>query len=189
MFRIRRRTGSSRYLPISKKLLQENAGQLMIHILPTVKFYCQSFIIPGISLQALRQPTPLPDRPVHGTKMAFNTLSLTFRVDQNLENFIEIFDWMCALAPPKELKQYRLWTEERAGNLTSFRQRGTVSDATLITFTNQENPNSEIVFKDLFPTSLSDIIFQTTTQDAQELVCSATFEYLSYDIVRRPQTK
>lgn len=187
MFRVRK-LGYLRNLPKSRKLLQENAGQLLIHILPTVKFYCQRWSLPSLSLQDLPQATPFVQRPVHGTKLTFSSLTLTFRVDQNMENYLEVWDWMIGLAPPVTPLQHKRWTESNTSNLNNFQQKGSYSDATLITFTNQENPNMEITFRDLFPISLSEVNFDTTTQTAEEIVCTATFAYRDYEFSVRKVT-
>ena len=52
--------------------------------LPEVEFTCQTANIPGISLGGATQPTPLVDVPIPGDKINYDSLDITFIVDENL---------------------------------------------------------------------------------------------------------
>jgi hypothetical protein len=61
---------------------------------------------------------------------------------------------------------------------------GVFSDATLMILTSSKNPNLEITFVDLFPISLSQLVFDTTNSDVQYLDAVANFRYRKYNITK-----
>lgn len=170
-------------------MLQENAGQLMINLLPGAKYMCQRWELPGLSSNHLRQPTPMADKPVHGTKPIFGPLNITFRVDQNLDNYLEVYDWWIGLHPPRSPLQHKEWLGTVSSSLQPFYQKGPYSEATLILFTTAEVPSIEVQFTDLYPTTISSLKFDTTTQNAEELTCEVAFDYRDYAFVKRSVVK
>ena len=52
-------------------------------------------------------PTPFKPIPVMGTNLTFSNLSVTFIVDEFLENYRELHDWLTAIGFPKSRKQFR----------------------------------------------------------------------------------
>ena len=56
------------------------------------------------------------------------------------------------------------------------------SDATLTVLNSAMNPNRYIRFKDCFPTSISDVPFDTTLSDVDYVETTATFKFRMFDI-------
>ena len=75
--------------------------------LPLVEFFVQSANIPGISLGSAQQNTPLIDVPLPGDKVTFSSLDMSFLVDENLNNFKEIHDWILGLGFPDNHTQFQ----------------------------------------------------------------------------------
>lgn len=88
-------------------------------------------------------------------------LSLKVAVDEDLKVYSEIYDWMI---------------ESRDKKLTSF-------DATLIIMTSHNNPNKTIQFKNIFPTSLSSLEFNTQSTDIEYLQADISFRYDEFKFV------
>ena len=74
--------------------------------LPTVEFFCQSANIPGISIGSASMPTGLKDIPIPGEKVSYQDLAISFLVDENLNNYKEIHDWIIALGFPQNHTQF-----------------------------------------------------------------------------------
>ena len=53
--------------------------------LPQVEFFIQTVNLPGISMGTATVPTPLYDYPVPGDEISFQSLDISFLVDENLE--------------------------------------------------------------------------------------------------------
>jgi len=65
--------------------------------LPTVEFFCQTANIPGISLGQATVDTPLKSIPFPGDELNYQDLGISFLVDENLNNYKEIHDWLLGL--------------------------------------------------------------------------------------------
>lgn len=115
--------------------------------------------------------------------MQFGPLQITFLVDQNLQNYLSLWEWLKALAPPRDFGPHRAWVQPVTSSVASYKEHASYSDATLILLTSQENRNVEVQFTDLFPVSMSRLSFNTTSQSAEELTCTATFQYRDYEFI------
>ena len=74
--------------------------------LPKVEFFCQSANIPGIGLGTATMPTGLKDIPIPGDKVSYQDLAISFLVDENLNNYKEIHDWIIGLGFPQNHTQF-----------------------------------------------------------------------------------
>jgi hypothetical protein len=151
---------------------------------PKVAFFSNSANIPDISLGVAIQPNYLNDIPVPGDKMEFGDFTLRFLVDENLENYLEIQHWMRGLGFPESLKEIYDWqnTNEKFEQ-PSRSQMNLYSDGTLIILNSNQNLNFQVVFKSMFPYSLSTLDFDATDQDIQYLTADVSFKYMLYNIV------
>ena len=77
------------------------------------------------------------------------------------------------------------WADEAAMQAQcdeEFQRNALFSDATLTVLNSAMNPNRYIRFKDCFPTSISDIPFDTTLSDVDYVETTATFKFRMFDI-------
>ena len=166
--------------------------------LPKVEYFCTSVNIPGISLGGtLTQATPLKDIPIPGDKLTYEPLSMTFMVDENLENFQEIHGWLIGLGFPRDYSEFRNLVSSGndrfpAKNQSINREVGTVkfgspnvggtySDATLTILTSKNNPQLEVRFRDVFPTALTGLTYSQQAADVDYLTATVSFSYSIYD--------
>jgi hypothetical protein len=150
---------------------------------PKVAFFSNSANIPGINLGIVVQPTYLKDIDTPGDKISFNDFTLRFLVDENLENYMEIQNWIRGLGFPESLDEiYALQREQRYVDTSGSKLMNIYSDGTLQVLTSNSNPNFKIKFKDLWPYSLSDLNFDATDTDVQYLTAEVTFKYTIYNI-------
>ena len=166
--------------------------------LPKVEYFCTAANIPGITLGTSNLTTPFKDVPMPGDKLDYDTLNISFLVDENLENYREIHGWMTGLGFPKDYSQYR--TLQSAGTdryptttnetysseigVTSKNtpdDGGLYSDATLFVLTSKNNANIEIRFRDIYPISLSGLDYNQQATDVDYLTASVTFQYKIYE--------
>ena len=110
-----------------------------------------------------------------GEKLTYDPLTLRFKVDEDLKNWMELQNWMVGLGFPDNFGQYKDLISNK-----SFGENSTFSDATLIILNSNMNSNFEVVFKDAFPTSLSELAFDSTSADIDFITADVTFRYLSY---------
>jgi hypothetical protein len=150
---------------------------------PKVAFFCNEANIPDMTLGIANQPSYLKDIDVPGDKIIFGDLNLKFLVDENLENYMEIQNWIRGLGYPERLEEF---AELDSKGLTSenYVQRGhkIYSDGTLQILSSSQLPNFQISFKDLFPYSLGTLVFDATMADIQYFTADVSFKYTIYDI-------
>jgi len=158
--------------PNNKNFLSPIGFQFAIQRLPNVNYFCTSATIPQVSMGETEFQNPFVKIPLPGEKLTFGELSLRFRVDEDMKNFQEIFDWLIGLGYPDDFNQ-------RGRVQTNY---GIYSDATLLITTNQYKPNIHVTFIDLHPTSLSPVEFNIEQGDIEYLSADATFAYRSYKL-------
>ena len=172
-----------------------------IHQLPKVEFFCTAANVPAINLGEAIFPTPYKQIPVMGDTLTYDNLSISFIVDENLENYIELHEWLTAIGFPKDREQFTTFRSSTAdspvltqgisddrGLTTGTAQlstsaRGMFGDAILTILTNKNNPVVEVRFQDLFPVALGALDFTQTATDVEYITVTADFSYKIYEIV------
>ena len=167
--------------------------------LPNVEFFVQSANIPGITLGETSIETPLKDIPIPGDKVTYSSLDVSFLVDENLNNYKEIHDWITGLGFPQDHKQFSTLlgtsadrfpgtTSSTTATGSSIKQPldegGIYSDATLTVLNNKNIAKTEIRFQNVYPTTLGGLSYSITASDVDYLTVNASFSYMYYDIVQ-----
>ena len=163
--------------------------RFLIKQLPKVQFFNVSANLPGISMSPSIQPATVLGRdiPIHGDKVTFEEFTIGFMVDEYLENYKSLWDWIIAIGFPSDKNQYEKWTEEesvRIGEAPAIASRAPLfyADASLIILSNKNNPILEVSFHDMFPISLSGLEYSQNQTDVEYMEATATFAYQIYDI-------
>ena len=74
---------------------------------PKVSFFCTSARIPEISLDTAVQPSYLKDLDIPGEKLTYGDLSLRFLIDEDMENYMAIHNWLTGLGFPETTQDYK----------------------------------------------------------------------------------
>ena len=137
-----------------------------------------------MTLGVAEQPTPFKDIPVPGDKIQFGDLDLRFLVDENLENFMEIQNWIRGLGYPENMDEFEDLTKQSVLGGFGFAQSGDniYSDGTLQILSNNLVPAFQVVFSDLFPYSLSTVQFDATDTDVEYFTADVSFKYTVYSL-------
>jgi hypothetical protein len=163
--------------------LSPNGFQLSIERLPRVSFFTQQVSLPGVTLQALEQQTPLVRIEIPSDQLQFEQLQLQFAVDEKMDNWIEVFNWMQGLTFPQDYDQYRAEQSKRSFlSKESADLPKNYSDAALIVLNSHNNASRVFKFIDCFPTQLGGIQFSSTNTDVQYATASLTLEYTYFTI-------
>ena len=167
--------------------------------LPLVEFFVQSVNLPGINLGSAQQTNPLYDIPLPGDKITYASLDLSFVVDENLNNYKEIHDWILGLGFPSNHTQFQdlqtAGSDRFPGSTKSTAATGTnvpqplneggiYSDATLTVLNSKNIAKTEIRFENLYPTSLGGLNYDVRATDVDYINASVSFNYMNYDIVQ-----
>ena len=165
-----------------------------IHQLPKVEFFTVSANVPGITAGVVTRATPFKDIPTVGDKLAYDNLSITFQVDEYLENYISLHNWMTGIGFPTDRQEYRTFRDVTSNTPASGKtpsvdligkavpDKALYSDAYLMVLSNKNNPIVEVMFKDIFPVSLSGLDFTQNVTDVEYVNATAEFAYQIYEI-------
>ena len=170
--------------------------RFLINQLPKVQYFTVSANVPGITLGDATYATPLKDIPLPGEKLTYDDLNITFIVDENLENYIEIHNWLASLGFPKSREQFKthrsatsnlpkatVGTSGDIGDVKPITSDSPMfSDSVLTVLSNKNNPVVECRFEDCFPTSLSSLDYSQNQTDVEYLTAEVTFKYKIYEI-------
>ena len=166
-----------------------------IHQLPLVEFNSVGCNLPGINMGDAIFPTPFKAIPMMGDTITFENLTLEFIVDEYLENYITVHNWMTAIGFPKNRKQF---SDFRAvtSNTPQARQgvssdigdtqpstsaNALFSDATITILSNKNNPIVNVKFRDIYPVSLSALEYTQTATDIEYQTATVDFSYQLYE--------
>ena len=146
---------------------------------PKVAFFCNNARIPDISMESQSQPSYLKTLDIPGNKVTYGDLNLRFLVDENLENYMAIHNWITGLGFPETPLEYLELTTNDEGIRDP---KEAFSDGSLHILNSNYKDTAIVKFNDLFPVSLSSLDFEATNTDIQYFTADATFKYTIYNI-------
>lgn len=167
-------------IPTNINPLSPNGFMFSVQKLPEVTFFCQQVNLPGIVLGEPAFSTPFSKQPIPGDGLSFDTLNVQFMVDEEMKNFIAIYDWLMALGFPEDYTQYQALLGQRAKGASEL--TANFSDATLSILGSNNMAVRSVKFVDVFPTSLESLMFTSQSNDVNYLIGNATFRFGYYTI-------
>ena len=167
-----------------------------IHQLPKVEFFSTAATIPAIALSDILVPTPFKSIPMMGDQLTYDNLSVSFIVDEFLENYLSIHEWMTAIGFPKNRTQFSEFKSNTSNtpsaNAVKSNDIGDVqkptstnalfSDATLTILSNKNNPIVNVFFRDIYPIAMTGLSYNQAATDVEYLTAEITFAYQLYEI-------
>lgn len=173
--------------PTTLDYLRPSMFKFEIMNLPRTSFTCQVASIPDLTIGTATQPTPTLDIPVIGDKLEFGDLTIEFMVNEDMSNYIEIYNWIVAIAST-ELVNYTADDFRKA--ITNYspsvnnprEDRSLYSDASLFVIDSTNNPIVKINFMDVIPVGIQGIPFDIRITDQGPVTARATFRYRIYNI-------
>lgn len=159
------------FQPDTNNLLTNNKFRFIIGRCPFVSYFCQRANIPSLSFGTSIQSNPTGvtiKRP--GTSYVYEDLQVGFAVDENMKNWIELHNWIKDLGvsyqgPPEVINEGQK-----------------VSSAYLVVMNSQYRPIITFKYKNVYPTFLSGIEFDSSQTDTDNVIATATFAYTHYEI-------
>lgn len=130
---------------------------------------------PEITAGFATMPTPFMDQAFSPDKLAYGDVAVSFKVDENLQNYLEMLNWIKGITFPNSFQQY-------GTALNAPNKDGVYSDAHLILLTNSGKPALEYTFIDLFPVSLSGLRVNSQDQEVDYLAASVIFKIRDFEV-------
>lgn len=162
--------------PTDINYLNPSRFRLVLYRAPNVVYYVQSCNLPAIGASNASQSTPHLNLAIPTGKIQYSDFYLVFAVDEEMQNYREIADWIIGANKPKSFGQYKdLLTTSQGLEISTV--VGLESDIALIILDSDHNPQHTIIFHNAFPVSISEIVFDAKATDASTAPITATFKY------------
>ena len=144
--------------------------KLELELFDGVDFFCQQANIPEITMPVTQVPTRYRSVPiVPGGGVTFGDFSVQFIIDEDLVNYNSIQKWI-----------------RRNGNdgadSTIVPGEPEYSNGRLLNTTSNYQVKKAIVFKGLFPISITSVRFDATVPDQEYFTANVVFKYHNYMI-------
>jgi len=161
--------------PTSQNFLSPVHFDFQIKKCPALSFFAQRVRIPAINLPPAIEPTPFTHIPATGDHITWAPLEVDFKVDEALQNWFEIFNWMTGLGFPEDYDEYKALQDS-----PKILATGIKSDISIFILDSSKNPKFNCIVKDAFPTGLSQMQLNSDVGDIDFMMCTATFSYTNY---------
>jgi hypothetical protein len=163
--------------PANPNSLNNHAGRFVLKRAPNLNFFCQEILIPEIQVGTAEQQTELDVVPRIGDSLNRGQLSCVFKIDEDLKNYAEIWNWMVRATYPDSHEQY---ADLVGAGVTSG--EGPYSDITVIVGNSAFKPKFEFRFQSAFPESLSGLRFQTTNDGVRYHDATVAFTFRHFTV-------
>jgi hypothetical protein len=150
-------------LTTNKNFLSPTGFQFKIDTLyPNLEYFAVAATLPGLSITAVEQSYRGVNLSFTGDRLSFEDLTLRINVTENLENYIETFNWIHNLGQAEKAEDFKV-------------------DATLLILSSHNNVVQEIIFKGVFPTSIATVEFDAQTETVEYVQMDVTFSYTNFE--------
>lgn len=157
------------FRPSNTNFLTNNKFVFILNRCPMMVYYCQRINIPSITNGISIQNNPMAvqiQRP--GTSINLEDLQIGFAVDEDMKNWIEIYNWI------KDMNYYSSFSELKEAQKTS--------DASILVLNSSYNPILKFKFYDVFPNFMSGFDFDSTMPDTMNIIVNTSFSYTQFEI-------
>ena len=157
--------------PDTNNYLASNYFKFEFTRLPTVTYFCQRVNLPSISFTRAEQGTSFGVvGKVPGGRYDFEDLTVSFIVDEDMKNWIEIYEWMRSIGNLDDMTKH----------VTPHHDK--YSDARITVLNSAYKEKKVIKIRQAFPVSLSGIDFDVTLPETEPVIASASFAFTYYEI-------
>jgi hypothetical protein len=132
--------------------------RMVFHRAPNTSYFCQNFVMPSVTVNEVTVNRPITNVYVPGDKLEAEALNITMLVAENMENYIEIYNWL-----------------DRS--VTTNNTEDKYDDVTVYILSSKNNANVKVTFHNAFPTSLGSINFNVQDADINYAQVDVTFRF------------
>ena len=148
---------------------------------PNLEFFCQNVTHPGMLMSSVEMPyQKVAGVPFPGDKLTFNELSCNIILDENLQGYSEMFNWIRRLLDTN-LDRNVPTRAQRRGN--AMGNPPTYADVTLSILSSHNNLTKQVRYIDCVPVALGDIVFESTASGTEFIVFNAAFRFNYFELV------
>lgn len=169
-------------LPKNPNQLSQINFKLIIKRMPGVTFFCHKANLPGANLPVAWQPTPFVDIPIYGDHLEFKPFTATFKVDEDLNNYMEFYSWLRQVGKADNFQEFK-----KLKNNPVYTGLGLESEAILSILNSERNANFNVTYHNCVPVDISDLNFDAQAQDVMMVNATVVMRYVNWDFEWTPQ--
>lgn len=158
-------------------ILSSVSFQFFILRSPNVNFHIQTAKVPGVTLGVSPAPTPFSTLKIPSEHMDWEEFSIEFLMDEDVNGYFEIWNWLVGLGRPNDSSGYKALAEQKPAS-----SLGIYSDLSLLIMDSKRNLNLQCDVQDAFPIALTTMQFDATESDLTFMPVTATFAFRRFDI-------
>ena len=159
--------------PTTYNLLTANQFKFTTSRIPILSQFVTGVNIPSIEFVSTDLKTAYGvNQPIGTGKYIFSDLTISFLVDEELEAWREVYEWIRRLGPMNDESEQIMYENCYESTTT----------AELTVMNKVYKPNFKFIFYNFFPIALTGFSFTTTAADTLQISSAATFRFLYYDL-------
>lgn len=162
-------------VPANKNFLSPVGYKLEIPRAPNFNYFIQSVDFPTISLDRTEAPTPFRPLNLPADHINYGDLDITFKIDEDLKGYFEIYEWMKALGRPESGEQAKTIYTKRPGD-----GEGIYSQVGLTLLTSNMQPHITFRFVDVLPLRLSGFTMESNVSDIEYITASLSLSFRNF---------
>lgn len=147
----------------NKNFLSNLGFKLVIDGYPNTTFFCQSVSLPGLTIGDATVNLPQSNWQFVGDKYVYNPLEVSMIVDEDMENYLEIYTWMNRI-------------------ITAADVYSEIKRASVVILSSHNNPIKTFSFNNVFPISISNLDLSYIQTDVEYATTSITFAYSTFEV-------
>ena len=169
---------------------QSNQFRVSLSLFPKTQWFVVRANIPSVTLGQGVQATRLIDMPIVGDKITYDQFYFTFIVDEQLQNYMELQNWLLNIGFPERYDQFQCQirpdgttrptgktSDPEVSGFGKQSERDLYSDITMHILSSKNNPVAKIKFFECFPVNLTNVEYSQQESDTTYAECTATFAY------------
>ena len=174
---------------------QSNQFKVYFPIFPTTEWFVVRANIPSVVLGVADQYTPFVQVAMVGDHITYGDFNVTFIVDENLKNYMEMYNWVKNIGFPFSHDQFnkleRPDYQDRSGGTnynpetdtySKANDRDLYTDIILQIMTAKNNLIATCEIYEAFPTTLGAIEYSQQETDMTYATCEVGFAYTWFDV-------
>jgi hypothetical protein len=133
--------------------------KLVLQKFPNLEFFATGVSVPAITTGVTTASLSQRNMNIYGDKLTFEDLSVKLIVDEDMQSYKEIFDWMNSSVMDENVLENQL------------------CDITLIVMTSHNNENRTFKFRNAFPTSIGGLEFDAGASEVSYITVDVVFSF------------
>ena len=141
---------------------------------PNLEFFAQSIQHPDVSITGPTTPYQrIGNVNLPGDALDYGELNIQFLLDEDIESYTELYDWMLEMVNEK-------YEPQRVRSQTVNPNDPTQNDIIISVLTSNNTPSKRIVYKGCNPTSVTGLELNSVASTVEYLTFNASFSFTGF---------